>query len=130
MPVRDRTTFLSPCAASEGADMSNRWYRRAACGLLLAGILPCGVSFAKGEPKTRLGELLASLPQADFSSDQALEALVQGLAAQHGAGTGDYIHPARLAVSGTAVGPSFYGLIRVLGRDRVTRRIERFLSTA
>jgi len=86
--------------------------------------------FAKGEPKTRLGELLASLPPADFTSDQALEALVQGLAAQHGMGTGDYIHPARLAVSGTAVGPSFYGLIRVLGRDRVTRRIERFLSTA
>jgi glutamyl/glutaminyl-tRNA synthetase len=86
--------------------------------------------FSKGDPKARLRELLASLPSADFGSDQALEALVQGLAAQHGAGTGDYIHPARLAVSGTAVGPSFYGLMRVLGRERVARRIERFLSTA
>jgi glutamyl/glutaminyl-tRNA synthetase len=86
--------------------------------------------FAKGDPKARLRELLAAFPSADFSSDTALEALVQGLAVQHAAGTGDYIHPARLAISGSGVGPSFYGLLRVLGRDRVTKRIERFLSTA
>jgi glutamyl-tRNA synthetase len=41
---------------------------------------------------------------------------------------GDYIHPGRLAVSGSGVGPSFYGLLRVLGRDRVLRRIERMLA--
>jgi glutamyl/glutaminyl-tRNA synthetase len=86
--------------------------------------------FSKGDPKARLGELLASLASADFSSDAALEALVQGLAAQHAAGTGDYIHPARLSVSGTAVGPSFYGLLRVLGRERVVGRIGRFLAAA
>ncbi|MFY9923704.1 MAG: glutamate--tRNA ligase family protein [Opitutaceae bacterium] len=85
---------------------------------------------SKGDPKARLGELLAALPGADFSGDAALESLVQQLAAQHAAGTGDYIHPARLALSGTAVGPSFYGLLRVLGRERVARRIERFLATA
>ena len=86
--------------------------------------------FAKGDPKGRLGELLAALPSADFSSDAALEVLVQGLAAKYAVGTGDYIHPARLAVSGTAVGPSFYGLLRVLGRERVTTRIERFIATS
>jgi glutamyl-tRNA synthetase len=86
--------------------------------------------FAKGDPKARLGELLAALPSADFSGDSALEALVQGLATAHGAGTGDYIHPARLAVSGTAVGPSFYGLLRVLGRKRVEERLRRFIASA
>ena len=86
--------------------------------------------FSKGDPKARLGELLAALPGADFTSDAALEALVQELAAKHSAGTGDYIHPARLAVSGTPVGPSFYGLLRVLGRQRVTQRLQRFLATA
>jgi glutamyl-tRNA synthetase len=85
---------------------------------------------AKGDPRARLAELLAAFPSADFSSDAALEALVQDLAAKHAVGTGDYIHPARLAVSGTGVGPSFYGLLRVLGRERVTKRIERFLATA
>jgi glutamyl-tRNA synthetase len=86
--------------------------------------------FSKGDPKARLSELLAALPAADFASDAALEELVRALSASHSAGTGDYIHPARLAVSGTAVGPSFYGLLRVLGRNRVSQRIERFLSTA
>ena len=85
---------------------------------------------SKGDPKTRLVELLAAFPSADFSSDAALEAMVQQLAAQNAVGTGDYIHPARLAVSGTAVGPSFYGLLRVLGRERVSARIGRFLATA
>jgi glutamyl-tRNA synthetase len=86
--------------------------------------------FAKGDPKARLRELLAALPSADFSTDAALETLVHALAAENAVGTGDYIHPSRLAVSGTGVGPSFYGLLRVLGRDRVTQRIERFLATA
>ncbi len=86
--------------------------------------------FSKGDPKARLNELLAALPTADFGTDAALEELVRALAAIHAVGTGDYIHPARLAVSGTAVGPSFYGLLRVLGRDRVSQRIGRFLSAA
>jgi glutamyl-tRNA synthetase len=86
--------------------------------------------FSKGDPKSRLRELLDAAPTADFSSDAALETLVQSLAAAHAASTGDYIHPARLALSGTPVGPSFYGLLRVLGRERVARRIERFLATA
>jgi glutamyl/glutaminyl-tRNA synthetase len=86
--------------------------------------------FSKGDPKARLRELLEAFPAADFTSDAALELLVQGLAAKHTVGTGDYIHPARLAISGTAVGPSFYGLLRVLGRERVTARIERFLASA
>jgi glutamyl-tRNA synthetase len=86
--------------------------------------------FSKGDPKARLGELTAAFAAADFGTDAALEALVQQLAATHSVGTGDYIHPARLAVSGTPVGPSFYGLLRVLGRERVSRRIARFLSTA
>jgi glutamyl/glutaminyl-tRNA synthetase len=86
--------------------------------------------FSKGDPKARLRELLAAFPSADFSADAALEALVQGLAATHGTATGDYIHPARLAASGTAVGPSFYGLLRVLGKEQVSRRLERFLATA
>jgi hypothetical protein len=51
-----------------------------------------------------------------------------GVASRHGAQTADYIHPGRLAVSGVSAGPSFYGIFRVLGRERVQRRLERFLS--
>ena len=83
---------------------------------------------AKGDPKARLRELAAALKTADFSSDATIEQAVQALVATHGAGLGDYIHPGRLAVCGVSVGPSFYGLLRVLGRDRVLRRIERMLA--
>jgi glutamyl-tRNA synthetase len=82
----------------------------------------------KGDPQARLRELEAALASADFSSDAALEQTVQVLAAKHELGIGDYIHPGRLALSGTNVGPSFYSLLRVLGRERVLRRIGKFLA--
>jgi glutamyl-tRNA synthetase len=82
----------------------------------------------KGDPKARLRELAAALSTADFSSDVGLEQWLQALVAKHGLGVGDYIHPGRLAVSGTNVGPSFYGLLRVLGPERATARIDRFLA--
>jgi len=83
---------------------------------------------AKGDPKARLRELGEALKTVDFSSDATLEQAVLALVAVHGSGLGDYIHPGRLAISGVGVGPSFYGILRVLGRDRVLRRIERSLA--
>jgi len=81
---------------------------------------------AKGDPKARVAELAAAFAAADFSSDAAIEQATQALAAQHGLTISDYIHPGRLAVSGTNVGPSFYSLFRVLGRERVLARLNRF----
>lgn len=82
--------------------------------------------FSKGDPKARITELIRALPDADFTSDSTLENWLQGVATRQGAQTADYIHPGRLAVSGVSAGPSFYGIFRVLGRDRVLRRLERF----
>jgi glutamyl-tRNA synthetase len=84
---------------------------------------------SKGEPRTRLSELAEVLRAADFSSDASIEAAVQALAAARGLGLADYVHVGRLAVSGTNVGPSFFSLLRVLGRERVLSRVDRFLST-
>lgn len=82
---------------------------------------------AKGDPKARLGELLAALPAMDFSSDTAIEEAIKQLATAKGLGFGDYQAVARLAVSGTNAGPSITSIFRVLGRERVTRRIERLM---
>ena len=82
----------------------------------------------KGDPKARARELLELCRTADFSSDATLEQALTALAAPHGLAVGDYVHVGRLAVSGTNVGPSFYALYRVLGRERVLRRLERFLA--
>ncbi len=82
----------------------------------------------KGDPKARLTEMRGALEKLDSFAEDELEATVAALAAESGAGTGEYIHPTRLALSGTNVGPSFYGLLRVLGRERVLSRLDRFLS--
>ena len=84
---------------------------------------------AKGEPKTRLAELVDMLRTADFSSDTTIEDALKKLAESKGLGFGDYQAVARLAVSGTNVGPSITGLFRVLGRELVLKRIERFQAT-
>ncbi|HQF39957.1 MAG TPA: glutamate--tRNA ligase family protein [Opitutaceae bacterium] len=84
----------------------------------------------KGDPKARLRELIDVLRTADFSTDTAIETAIKDLATKNALGFGDYQAVARLAVSGTNVGPSITGMFRVLGRERVLARLERFLAAA
>ncbi|MCF7687290.1 MAG: glutamate--tRNA ligase [Cephaloticoccus sp.] len=84
---------------------------------------------AKGEPKTRLSEVLALVPGMDLSSDEAIENTIKNLAESSGQGFGAYQSIIRLALTGTNVGPSITGIIRVLGRDKVRQRLEQFLQT-
>ena len=84
----------------------------------------------KGDPKARLAELSAFVATADFSSDSAIEEALKALATQSGLGFGDYQSVARLAVSGTNVGPSITGMFRVLGRERVRQRLQKLLASA
>jgi nondiscriminating glutamyl-tRNA synthetase len=83
----------------------------------------------KGDPKARLAELFGVLKTADFFRDSTIEEAIKALAAKNGLGFGDYQAVARLAVSGTNAGPSITSMFRVLGRDRVLKRLERFLTT-
>jgi glutamyl-tRNA synthetase len=82
----------------------------------------------KGEPKARLAELVEMLRAADFSSDAALEAAIKALAEGRGLGFGDYQGVARVAVTGLSAGPSITSLFRLLGRERVVARLERFAA--
>lgn len=56
---------------------------------------------------------------------RGLEAELRSLAKQRGVGAGRIIHPVRLAVSGTTVGPSLFELLVLLGRDSCMRRLSR-----
>lgn len=82
----------------------------------------------KGDPKARLAELGETLATADFSSDTAIEEAIKALATAKGLGFGDYQSVARLAASGTNVGPSITGMFRVLGRERVLARFARLAA--
>jgi glutamyl-tRNA synthetase len=81
---------------------------------------------AKGDAAARVRELSEGLASADFSSDQSIEQAVQSIASAHNLTLSDYVHAGRLAVSGTNVGPSFYSLYRVLGKERVMQRLGAF----
>lgn len=81
---------------------------------------------AKGDPAARVAELLAALPELDFSSDVTIEAGIKALAERGGLGFGDYQGVARLAVTGTNAGPSLTSIFRVLGRECVRARLERW----
>jgi glutamyl-tRNA synthetase len=83
---------------------------------------------AKGDPKARLRELLEALPAMEFASDTAIEEAIKALAAKNGLGFGDYQAVARLALSGTNVGPSITGMMRVMGRERVQSRLQRLAA--
>ncbi len=83
----------------------------------------------KGDPVARLREIRAALEEVANFTEERLEARVKALTESTGASSGEYIHPTRLAVSGTNVGPSFYGLLCVLGRARVLNRIDLFLAS-
>jgi glutamyl-tRNA synthetase len=85
---------------------------------------------AKGDPRARLRELIELLRTADFGNEAATEVAIKDAAARNGLGFGDYQAVARLAVSGTNVGPSLTAMFRVLGRDRVIARLEKLATTA
>jgi glutamyl/glutaminyl-tRNA synthetase len=78
--------------------------------------------------RARLQELAAWVAEQAEWTDAALEAGLKTLAETKAVSTGEYIHAARLALSGRSVGPSFYGLLRVLGRQRVLSRITAWLE--
>ena len=58
----------------------------------------------------------------------ALEHALKTMAEERGAGIGDLIHPVRVAVSGSGVGPGLFVMLEVLGRERVLRRIDAALA--
>ncbi|MEK7686459.1 MAG: hypothetical protein AAB466_13670 [Verrucomicrobiota bacterium] len=50
------------------------------------------------------------------------------MAAELGVKAGVLVHPARLACTGQAAGPSLYHLLEVLGKKRVLDRLDRALA--
>jgi glutamyl-tRNA synthetase len=75
----------------------------------------------------QLREQLARLDVKSFNA-AGLETEFKSLAAVTGQKAGALIHPARLAASGSPVGPSLYHLLEVLGQPRVLSRFDRTLK--
>ncbi|MBW0001309.1 MAG: glutamate--tRNA ligase [Verrucomicrobia bacterium] len=88
---------------------------------------PAAVTKVLGKPGAldRLAQLADAFRQTPDWSADALETGLRRVAATAGLKAAEFIHPARVAVSGRTIGPSLYHMLEVLGRDRVLSRLER-----
>ena len=80
----------------------------------------------ENKPKLKaVRDALSALKKFDVTE---IEATLKSTAAKLGVKVGAIIHPTRLAVTGSKVGPSLYHLLEVLGKEKVIARIDRALS--
>lgn len=83
----------------------------------------------KIDVKKRLQEFLENFSAVEDGFDEnTIEDLVNSLSEQNSVPTGEYIHSLRFAVSGRNVGPGLFGMLRVLGKNVVKKRINRLCS--
>jgi len=80
------------------------------------------------ENKPRLKAVRDALGTLEKFDAAGIEATLQSTAKKLGVKVGAIVHPTRLAVTGSNVGPSLYHLLEVLGKEKVLARIDRALS--
>ncbi len=73
-----------------------------------------------------LRDRLATLTVFDAA---ATDRCLRDLAQERNVKPAELVHPLRVAVSGTAAGPSLFHMLEVMGQERVLRRIDRTLNT-
>ncbi len=80
---------------------------------------------SKPEPSEKLKVYADACAALEDWNASALEASLKESATKIGCKVGEIVHPARVAVSGRAVGPSLYHMLEVLGKERVLQRFAR-----
>jgi glutamyl-tRNA synthetase len=85
-------------------------------------------TFAGPEVMSRLAKLGDTYRSVPEWNAQTLEGALKSLATSISCKAGELIHPARLAVSGSSIGPSLYHMLEVLDRERVLTRLQRTIE--
>ncbi|MDZ7266636.1 MAG: glutamate--tRNA ligase [candidate division KSB1 bacterium] len=75
------------------------------------------------ETAAQLRQLAAAFEQLPEFNAATSEACLRSLAEQLGIKAANLIHPARLAITGFGVSPSFFEVVAVLGKERVVQRL-------
>ncbi|MDR3144609.1 MAG: glutamate--tRNA ligase [Puniceicoccales bacterium] len=83
---------------------------------------------AKYDIGARLREFKVSFEALDTVDEKSVEEALRKLSSANGIPSGEYIHSVRFALSGRSVGPGFFGLVSVLGRDTVLARLDNFIG--
>jgi glutamyl-tRNA synthetase len=79
--------------------------------------------------KPRLKAVRDALSATEKFDAHHIETTLKSTASKLGVKVGAVVHPTRLAVTGSNVGPSLYHLLEVLGKEKVVERIDRVLAT-
>jgi glutamyl-tRNA synthetase len=80
------------------------------------------------ENKLRLKAVREALSALERFTANEIEGTLKSTASKLGAKVGAIVHPTRLAVTGSNVGPSLYHLLEVLRKEKVLARIDRALA--
>jgi glutamyl-tRNA synthetase len=75
----------------------------------------------------RMRVLQETLARVEPFTEPATEAALRSLAESRGDKPADYIHPLRVALVGTAVSPSIFTVLVLIGRERALARIDRLV---
>lgn len=81
--------------------------------------------FAKEGAPERLEAIRAMLAETVPFKAPALQAAFEARAEAEEVGVGQFIHPARLALTGKSIGPGLYELAALLGREECLERVDR-----
>jgi len=79
----------------------------------------------------RMELILEALQTLQDWNTEELEKIVRDLAEEEGVGAGKYIHPVRLALTGSGISPGLFEVMEILGREVVLKRLSKaaaFLS--
>jgi glutamyl-tRNA synthetase len=73
--------------------------------------------------RRRLGALAERFSELDRWNEATLESALRSIAESHGEGAGKWIHPLRVALTGSAVSPGIFEVATLMERDLVLDRI-------
>src|SRR6185295_7222475 len=86
-----------------------------------------GKSGGPARVASRMRALREALSRVEPFSEAATEAALRSLAESNGDKPAEYIHPLRVALVGTAVSPSIFTVLSLIGRDRALQRLDRLV---
>jgi len=77
--------------------------------------------------EVRIKKLITKFSELDPFDEENMESVLRGLSEELNCKAGELIHPVRLGVSGMTFGPSLFELLEVLGKEKVIKRLEKFV---
>jgi len=72
-------------------------------------------------------KLITKFSELDPFDEENMESVLRGLSEELNCKAGELIHPVRLGVSGMTFGPGLFELLEVLGKEKVIKRLEKFV---